>query len=113
VNREGRIVRLLDRRTLPKSGASSGSQVSQLADYQREAADLRATIAQSGSSLQQAGPEYLKMIAWAEQRLAHLEAQNRIDVLTSHLATQNLFPDIDDLADPEGDPPPPKYSWGD
>jgi hypothetical protein len=85
----------------------------QLADYQREAADLRATITQSGSSLQQAGPEYQKMIAWAEQRLAHLEAQNRIDVLTSHLVTQNLFPDIDDLADPEGDPPPPKYSWGD
>lgn len=85
----------------------------QLADYQREAADLRATIAQSGSSVQQAGPEYLKMIAWAEQRLAHLEAQNRIDVLTSYLVEENLFPEIDDLADPEGDPPPPKYSWGD
>jgi hypothetical protein len=28
VNREGRIVRLRDRRTLPKSGGSSGSQVS-------------------------------------------------------------------------------------
>src|SRR5690606_29588385 len=27
VNREGRIVRLRDRRTLPKSGGSSGSQV--------------------------------------------------------------------------------------
>lgn len=27
VNRDGRIVRLRDRRTLPKSGGSSGSQV--------------------------------------------------------------------------------------
>jgi hypothetical protein len=85
----------------------------QLVDYQKEAADLRATIANASEFLPQASPEYLRMIGWAEQRLAYLEAQSRLDVLTSTLREQNLFPDADDLYDPEGDPSPPKYAWGD
>jgi hypothetical protein len=48
------------------------------------------------------------MIEWAKERLAHIEAQNQLDVLTSNLREQNLFPDPDDLHDPEGDPAPPK-----
>ncbi|TPN39363.1 hypothetical protein FKO01_04175 [Mesorhizobium sp. B2-3-3] len=84
-----------------------------LADYQREAADLRTTIANATELLPQASSEYLRMIAWAEHRLAHLEAQNQLEVLTSNLQEQNLFPELDDLHDPEGDPPPPRYSWGD
>ncbi|WP_140426969.1 hypothetical protein [Ensifer aridi] len=85
----------------------------QLADYQREAADLRATIACASELLPQASPEYGRMIAWAEQRLADLEAQNQLEVLTSNLRGQGLFPEPDDLHDPEGDPPTPKYTWGD
>lgn len=52
------------------------------------------------------------LIEWAKQRLAHIEAQNQLDVLTSNLREQNLFPDPDDLDNPEGDPPPPKTLWG-
>ncbi|MER9560656.1 hypothetical protein [Mesorhizobium sp. M0571] len=84
----------------------------QLADCQREAADLRVTIANASNFLPQASLEYLRMIGWAEQRLAHLEAQSRLDTLTSNLREQNLFPEPDDLHDPDGDPPPPRY-WGD
>ncbi|MER8400447.1 hypothetical protein [Mesorhizobium sp. M1348] len=85
----------------------------QLAEHQKEAADLRTTIARATEFLPQASSEYLRMIAWAEQRLAHLEAQNQLEVLTSNLREQNLFPEPDDLYDPEGDPPPPRYAWSD
>ncbi|MES0138617.1 hypothetical protein NKJ88_27225 [Mesorhizobium sp. M0016] len=78
---------------------------------QKEAADLRTTIAKASEFLPEASSEYLGMTAWAEQRLAHLEAQNELDVLTSNLREQNLFPDPDDLHDPEGDPAPPKSPW--
>ncbi|TPK66915.1 hypothetical protein FJ930_23520 [Mesorhizobium sp. B2-4-15] len=83
----------------------------QLAEYQKEATDLRATIAKATEFLPQASSEYLRMIEWAQQRLAHIEAQNQIEVLTSNLQQQNLFPEPDDLYDPEGDPAPPKNPW--
>jgi len=82
-----------------------------LAEYQKEAADLRTTIAKAAAFLPQASSEYLRMIEWAERRLAHIEAQNQLDVLTSNLHEQNLFPEPDDLYDSEGDPPPPRNSW--
>lgn len=53
------------------------------------------------------------MILWVKERLAHLEAQNRLDILTSNLQKQKLFPEIDELFDPKGDPPPSRYNWGD
>ncbi|WP_378946642.1 hypothetical protein [Mesorhizobium sp. ANAO-SY3R2] len=84
-----------------------------LADLQREAADLKGTIAKAGEFLSHASPEYLRMVSWAERRLAHLEAQNQIELRTANLREQNLFPEQDDLHDPEGDPPPPRNSWGD
>ncbi len=83
-----------------------------LASDQREANDLRATIlhaqAEDGPT-----PEYLRMIAWAKERLATLEALNRMDILSSNLRNRALFPDSDELLDPEGDPPPRKNSWDD
>ncbi|MCX8568800.1 hypothetical protein [Aminobacter sp. MET-1] len=83
-----------------------------LAELQREVADLNVTVAKASELLPQASPEYLRMIAWAENRLAHLQAQNQLESLTASLREQNLFPDSDEFHDPEGDPPPPRYSWG-
>ncbi|MFB9980915.1 hypothetical protein ACFSQQ_22670 [Mesorhizobium kowhaii] len=83
----------------------------QLAEHQKEAVDLRNTIAKAAEFVSQASSEYLRMIAWAEQRLAHLEAQNQLEVLTSNLREQDLFPEPDDLYDPEGDPAPPRNAW--
>jgi hypothetical protein len=44
------------------------------------------------------------MIGWAKDRLAYLDAQNAVGPLTANLKLQNLFPEIDELFDPEGDP---------
>ncbi|MBY3513733.1 hypothetical protein HFN76_16065 [Rhizobium laguerreae] len=75
-----------------------------LAAYQREAADLRGVIAKASASAG-AEPEYQRMIDWAKDRLAYLEGQNDIGPLTANLRSQNLFPQNDELFDPEGDPP--------
>jgi hypothetical protein len=83
----------------------------QLADDQREAADLRSTIEGANRSPTETEPEYRAMIEWAKQRLQTLESRNEIEVLSAILREQNLFPDPDDLFDPEGDPPPRKNSW--
>ncbi|MGK9055173.1 hypothetical protein [Neorhizobium petrolearium] len=84
-----------------------------LVEYQREAADLRATIAEATNCLDQASPEYLRMITWAQQRLAYLVEKNEMATLTANLREQNLFPETDDLFDPEGEPPPSKGYWDD
>ncbi len=79
--------------------------LAELADYQREAANLKVIIASASAVLAQAEPEYRRMIDWAKDRLAHLEDQNALGPLTANLKLQNLFPESDELFDPEGDPP--------
>ncbi|KPH05031.1 hypothetical protein CO657_11170 [Rhizobium acidisoli] len=79
--------------------------LAELAAYQREAADLRLTIANAAEVTEKVDSEYGRMIDWARGRLAHLEAQNSVGPLTANLKLQNLFPDNDELFDPEGDPP--------
>ena len=84
-----------------------------LAEFQRESAQLRAVIAGAAIFQSDAEPEYVRMIRWAEGRLAYLESQNTLDVLTAKLREKNLFPDPDELHDPEGDPSPPRSVWDD
>ncbi|MDL2409954.1 hypothetical protein PY650_30930 [Rhizobium calliandrae] len=85
----------------------------QLADYQREAADLRVTIAAASSIESGGSPEYQRMIEWACRRLATIEAYNNIAALDQTLKENNLFPENDELFDPEGDPPPKTNYWDD
>lgn len=82
-----------------------------LAAYQLEAKQLKATIETASKVLPDAEAEYRRMIDWAMKRLAHLEAQNELATLTANLRSENLFPDQDDLFDPEGDPPPKQGYW--
>ncbi|MGO4569609.1 hypothetical protein AB4Z52_32340 [Rhizobium sp. 2YAF20] len=77
----------------------------ELAAYQKEAEELKVTIANATAVIAQGEPEYRRMIEWAESRLAYLEAQNALGPLTANLKSQNLFPENDELFDPEGDPP--------
>lgn len=77
--------------------------LAELAAYQREAADLKGVIANASVSAG-AEPEYQRMIDWAKSRLAYLEGQNDIGTLTANLRSRNLFPQDDELFDPEGDP---------
>ncbi len=85
--------------------------IADLAAYHEEAAHLGATIENASRVLDQAEPEYHRMVHWAQTRLAHLEAQNDLATLTSHLQSQNLFPNDDPLFDPEGDPPAKQGYW--
>lgn len=50
------------------------------------------------------------MIDWARRRLRLLESRNELEVLSRMLKEQNLFPEPDDLFDPEGELPP-KTNW--
>lgn len=82
-----------------------------LADDQREAIELRKTIEGASKLLLEAGPEYRSMIDWARRRLQILESRNELEVLSGMLKEQNLFPEPDDLFDPEGEPPPKTNYW--
>jgi hypothetical protein len=78
--------------------------LNELATYQQEAANLRAIIASASTVSESAEPEYRRMVSWAKDRLAYLDAQNAVGPLTANLKLQNLFPESDELFDPEGDP---------
>lgn len=74
-----------------------------VADVSREVEDLKTTI----SLLEQPAserPELDRMLTWAQQRLSSLSSAISPDRLASDLIERNLFPDPDDLSDPEGEP---------
>jgi hypothetical protein len=105
---ERRWAHMARRRELQKRRAEREQRrvrfLGELAAYQKEAADLRVTIANAAAVIDYAQPEYQRMIDWAKSRLEHLEAQNAIGPLTANLKSQNLFPENDELYDPEGEP---------
>jgi hypothetical protein len=76
----------------------------QLAEFQREASDLRMTISQTASA-PSTNTEYDRMLLWAMDRLAHLESLQTREAVTEKLKQEKLFPDHDDLHDPEGELP--------
>lgn len=76
-----------------------------VAEVRKAATDLRATIDASELFREEASAEYLRMIEWAKLRLASIEIQSDMSTLTNILQEQDLFPENDPLADPEGDPP--------
>ncbi len=87
------------------------SFLADLAEYQREASQLKAVI-ESAMKLSAPLPaEYERMLDWAKGRLAHLEAQNNTANLTARITSEQLFPEPDGLFDPEGDPPPKRGYW--
>jgi len=52
------------------------------------------------------------MLIWARERLAHLERRTTVDAAAVELKGKSLFPEVDELYDPLGDPPEPKcYYW--
>lgn len=83
-----------------------------IADARREVSDLKATIGAipRASDL---SPEYQKMIEWAELRLEALEAKTAVQQIHADIVALALFPEPDELHDPEGDPPPQKNYWDD
>ncbi|WP_413710640.1 hypothetical protein [Rhizobium sp. Rhizsp82] len=81
-----------------------------IADARREVADLRATIALVPQE-DEIPRDYARMIAWAQVRLASLEALTTVAQIQSTLMEKELFADPDPLHDPEGDPPAKANYW--
>ena len=51
------------------------------------------------------------MITWVGHRLAEIDRQTGIEAAQSFAGTNDLFPQADELHDPEGDPLPGSV-WG-
>ncbi|MGZ9724271.1 hypothetical protein [Rhizobium miluonense] len=83
-----------------------------IARSRREAEDLRTTIALI-PKMDSLPAEYQRMIEWAQRRLAELEVKSSVEAIQAHLVEHNLYPDPDELFDPEGDPPPKANYWDD
>jgi hypothetical protein len=58
-------------------------------------------------------PEYGRMLEWAKGRLFALEDETTSGAIQKALIDQDLFPEPDNLFDPEGDPPAKQNYWDD
>ncbi|WP_144378219.1 hypothetical protein [Mesorhizobium amorphae] len=54
-------------------------------------------------------PEIARLVEWAKGNAAQLEAKS--SAAMSRMGLKELFPNVDDLRDPLGDPAP-KHPWG-
>ncbi|MQV46510.1 hypothetical protein [Sinorhizobium medicae] len=84
----------------------------EVAAARRRVFDLQTTI----NAIPQADnlpADYARMIGWAKERLAELEARTTVEAIQATLQEKNLFPEPDELLDPEGDPPPRQSYWDD
>jgi hypothetical protein len=81
-----------------------------LVRMEREAEQLRCWIAHQQAEVS-ASPEIPRMVDWAKAELAGLEAFLDPLKLSQLLITRNLFPEVDELVDPLGEPPP-RDQWG-
>lgn len=89
------------------------SLMRELVDLRREANDIRAWLADmSKETRANANGNLGRMIDWAEARLADLASKTTVGAAEAKMDGRDLFPEINDLEDPEGEPPPPGlYGW--
>ncbi len=80
-------------------------------ETERKALALRGWIAQWEMKGEATSPEMRRLMTWAKEALLGMERFLLPTELTRRLKTRDLFPDVDDLADPMGDPPPLR-PWG-
>jgi hypothetical protein len=77
---------------------------------QRQADQLRGWTAHRQAEVS-ASLEIQRMVDWAKAELAGLEAFLDPLKLSQLLIARNLFPEVDELVDPLGEPPP-RSQWG-
>jgi hypothetical protein len=87
------------------------SLLQKLIETQRKALELREWIAQWETKEQVSSPEVRRLIKWAKVVLSDTKAFLLPTELTKLLEVRGLFPEVDDLADPLGEPPPLR-PWG-
>jgi hypothetical protein len=88
-----------------------GALLTQLIETARQTGQLRDWIVDQQRAAFELSPEYKRMLNWARIQLAELEAKINPARVTDTLREHNLFPEIDELTDPLGDPPPLR-PWG-
>lgn len=84
----------------------------ELVELQREATDIRTWLSTVPDGVE-ADPstELGRMISWARGRLASLTERTTIRAAAAQFEGKALFPEVDELYDPLGDPPMPSYGW--
>lgn len=81
-------------------------------DLRREARDIRDWLASLPHEINPTEESDLaRMITWVGRRLAAIDRQTGIEAAQSFAGTNGLFPGVDELHDPEGDPSPGS-GWG-
>jgi hypothetical protein len=87
------------------------SLLQKLIETQQKALELRKWIAQWETKEQASSPDVQRLIKWAKATLSDTENFLLPTELTKLLEVRGLFPEVDDLADPLGEPPPLR-PWG-
>jgi hypothetical protein len=82
-----------------------------LLETERKALELHSWVVQWEMKKEAASPEIRRLLEWAKETLLDMERFLLPTELTKLLERRDLFPDVDDLADPLGDPPPLR-PWG-
>jgi hypothetical protein len=85
------------------------SLLQKLIETQQKALELRKWIAQWETKEQASSPDVQRLIEWVKATLSDTESFLLPTELT--LEVRGLFPEVDDLADPLGEPPPLR-PWG-
>lgn len=84
----------------------------ELVQLQREAADIKEWLGSlPPEAVADNATELGRMVVWAQARLTALQAKTTVDGAAVKLEGKALFPDVDELHDPLGDPPEPKYHY--
>jgi hypothetical protein len=84
----------------------------ELVELQREAADIRIWLASLPEEIApDPASELGRMVQWASARLANLERLTTSEAAAVQLEGKALFPEVDELHDPLGDPPDNRYYW--
>ena len=109
------VEELAHRRRLAAARQSRNTErealLQKLIETERKALELRGWVAQWEMNGEAASPEIRRLIKWARETLLDMQRFLLPTELTKLLETRDLFPDVDDLADPLGDPPPLR-PWG-
>ena len=85
--------------------AERTSLVRKLVRMERQVDQLSGWVAQREADVE-TSPEIQRMVDWVKAELAGLEEFLDPSKLSRLLHTRNLFPEVDDLVDPLGEPPP-------
>jgi hypothetical protein len=106
---------LAHRRRLTTARQSRATERSALLEEiiqtEQRALELREWLVRQETRGENPLPEIRPLIQWAKAALADMQRFLAPSELTKLLQARDLFPEIDDLADPLGDPPPLR-PWG-